>query len=145
MQEMNVIGTLAARTVKWGQENHVSKIHEIYITCGQLRMFDKDFMQRYFNIFTRGTCAEGAELILNIRPIGYRCNACGEEYTMTPKEWLDMDVNRISCIYCDSEDVELTSGSEYFISDIVADVEDDDEDETAENESQMSFVSEANA
>ena len=143
MHEMNVIGTLAARVVKWGQENNVTKIHEIHIVSGQLRMFDKDFMQRYFNVFTRGTIAEGAELILTIRPIGYHCHDCGEDYTMTPKEWLAQDEYRLACIYCDSENIELTSGGEYFISDIVADVPDEEED--AEAEPQMSFVSEANA
>ena len=69
MHEMNVVGTLAARVVKWGQENKIRKILEIDITCGQLRMFDQGFMQRYFNIFTRGTCAEGAKLVLTVRPI----------------------------------------------------------------------------
>ena len=87
MHEMNVIGNLAGTVVKWGRENHVRKILEIDITCGQLRMFDKDFMQRYFNIFTRGTCAEGAELVLTVRPIGYHCNACGADYEMTPREY----------------------------------------------------------
>jgi len=119
---MNVIGTLAARVVKWGRENNVEKILEIDIVCGQLRMFDRDFMQRYFDIFTRGTIAEGARLELTVRPIGYHCNACGAEYEMTPREWLDMDVNRAACIHCDSEDITLISGGEYFISDILADV-----------------------
>ena len=76
MHEMNVIGNLAASVVQWGQANRVRKILEIDIICGQLRMFDRDFMQRYFNIFTRDTCAEGAKLVLSVRPIGYHCNAC---------------------------------------------------------------------
>lgn len=130
MHEMNVIGTLAARTVKWGRENGVRKILEIDIVCGQLRMFDQDFMQRYFNIFTRGTCAEGAKLVLTTRPIGYHCNACGADYEMTPREWLDMDIKRPACIHCDSEDIELTSGGEYFISDILAEMEDEEPEES---------------
>ena len=142
MHEMNVIGTLAARVVKWAKENNIKKVLEIHLTVGQLRMFDKDFMQRYYNIFTRGTAAEGAEIVLNVRPIGYHCNDCGEDYLMTPKEWLAMDPTRIACICCDSENVELTSGGEYFVSDILADVEDEDD---AEPEDQMSFVSESNA
>ena len=79
MHEMNVIGNLAAQMVKWGRANHVRKILEIDIVVGQLRMFDQDFMQRYFNIFTRGTCAEGAKLVLTTRPIAYHCNACGAD------------------------------------------------------------------
>ena len=128
MHEMNVIGTLAARVVKWGNQNNVKKILEINIVCGQLRMFDLDFMQRYFNIFTRGTIAEGAKLELTVRPIGYHCCACGAEYKMTSREWLNMDVNRAACIYCDSENITLTSGGEYFVSNILADVDDDNED-----------------
>lgn len=127
MHEMNVIGTLAARVVNWGQQNHVKKILEIDIVCGQLRMFDQAFMQRYFDIFTRSTIAAGAKLVLNVRPIGYQCNACGAEYEMTPREWLDMDVNRAACIHCDSENITLTSGGEYFISDILADVGDEED------------------
>lgn len=126
MHEMNVIGTLAARVVKWGMENNVNRILEIDITCGQLRMFDQDFMQRYFDIFTRGTLAEGANLQLTVRPIRYHCNACSADYEMTPREWLDMDVNRAACIHCDSEEIVLTSGGEYFISDIMADVGDEE-------------------
>ena len=49
MHEMNVIGNLAASVVQWGQANRVRKILEIDIICGQLRMFDRDFMQRYFH------------------------------------------------------------------------------------------------
>ena len=123
MHEMNVIGTLAARVVKWGQANRVRQVLEVDITCGQLRMFDQDFMQRYFNIFTRGTIAEGAKLRLTVRPIRYHCRACGADYEMTPREWLDMDINRAACIHCDSEEITLTSGGEYFISDILADVD----------------------
>ena len=44
MHEMNVIGNLAGTVVKWGRENDVCKILEIDMICGQLRMFDKDFM-----------------------------------------------------------------------------------------------------
>ena len=47
---------------------------------------------------------------------------------MTPREWLDMDINRAACIHCDSEDIVLTSGGEYFVSDVVADMEDEDDD-----------------
>lgn len=135
MHEMNVIGTLAARTVKWGRENRVKRILEIDIVCGQLRMFDQEFMQRYFDIFTRNTCAEGAKLVLTTRPIGYRCNACGAHYHMTPREWLDMDIRRPACIFCDSESIELTSGGEYFISVILAETEDEEPEESAEQTS----------
>ena len=128
MHEMNVVGTLAARVVKWGRENHIRKILEIDIICGQLRMLDQDFMQRYFDIFTRGTCAEGAKLVLITRPFGYHCNAWGADYEMTPREWLDMDINRAACVHCDSEDIVLTSGGEYFISDILADLEEETEE-----------------
>lgn len=131
MHEMNVIGTLAARVVKWGQANQVRHIQEIHITCGQLRMFDQEFMQRYFNIFTRGTLAEGAKLILSVRPIAYHCNACGADYEMTPREWLNMDINRAACIHCDSEDITLTSGGEYFIDEIVAETEDEEEEDAS--------------
>ena len=131
MPEMKVVGTLAARVVNWGKENHIRKILEIDIVCGQLRMFDQGFMQRYFNIFTRGTCAEGAKLVLTTRPIGYHCNACGADYEMTPREWLDMDINRAACVHCDSEDIVLTSGGEYFVSDILADLEEEPEESDA--------------
>ena len=102
MHEMNVIGNLAASVVQWGQANRVRKILEIDITC-----------------------AEGAKLVLSVRPIGYHCNACGSDYEMTPREWLDMDINRAACVHCDSEDIVLTSGGEYFISDILAETEED--------------------
>lgn len=122
-----MVGQLAARVVKFAQQNNVTKVHTVGITAGQLRMFDQDFMQRYFNIFTRGTVAEGAELVITVLPISYQCNACGADYEMTPKEWLAMDVNKLACIHCASEDITLVTGGEYQISDIIADVEDEDE------------------
>lgn len=36
-----------------------------------------------------------------------------------------MDINRAACVHCDSEDIVLTSGGEYFISDILAETEED--------------------
>lgn len=67
-------------------------------------------------------------MVLTVRPIGYHCNACGADYEMTPREWLDMDINRAACIHCDSEDIVLTSGGEYFVTDILAEMEDEDEE-----------------
>jgi len=127
MHEMNLVGQLAARVVKFGQEQKAVKIYSVGVTAGQLRMLDRDFMQRFFNMFTQGTIAEKAQLELFTIPISYQCGACGAIYEMTPKEWLDMDPNRAACVECDSEDITLLSGGEYYISDIVADIENEEE------------------
>ena len=73
MHEMNVIGNLAASVVQWGQANRVRKILEIDIICGQLRMFDRDFMQRYFNIFIHSISGFGID-VQGALIFFYRCS-----------------------------------------------------------------------
>lgn len=123
---MNLVGQLAAKVVQFGREQNALKIHSIGVTAGQLRMLDRDFMQRFFDIFTKGTIAQGAQLELSVIPIRYQCGACGAVYEMTPKEWLAMDADRAACVRCGSADITLLSGGEYYISDIVADIENEE-------------------
>ena len=130
MHELNVIGSIVKNVVNWGMANNVTRVLEVHLTAGELRMFDQDYMNRYFERFTRETIAHGGIIIIDKLPIKYKCSKCGAEFIMTQKEWLDMNNSRkgLRCVECEFPGIDLLSGDECFISDITAEVEDDEEE-----------------
>lgn len=121
MHELSIVGKIASSVIRFAQENDLEKVVGVQIIAGRLRDFDQQFMQRYFNRFTRGTAAEGAEIKITVLPIIFKCKDCDGTFELTLRQFHDQESEgSVRCKTCDSKTLELISGTQYAIDTIEA-------------------------
>lgn len=90
------------------------RIHAIDLVVGDLTSFVDDSIQFYFDIISRGTAAEGAELRFRREPAEGRCGECGHTFPVKPP------VPR-TCPECGSLVLRVEGGQEFYVDSIEVD------------------------
>ena len=87
-----------------------SRVERVNIKIGKLSAVVTDSLRFCFEVVTRDTALEGAELAVEEVPVTARCNDCRYEWTIGNPVF--------SCSRCNSGAVELLSGRELDIESI---------------------------
>ncbi|MGI8660917.1 MAG: hydrogenase maturation nickel metallochaperone HypA [Thermoleophilaceae bacterium] len=85
-------------------------VKTVELTIGALRQVVSSSLEFYWEIVSRETPCEGARLELNMVEARVRCKACETEWT------LDDPIFR--CPSCEDSDVEVLTGTEFFVESI---------------------------
>jgi hydrogenase nickel incorporation protein HypA/HybF len=109
MHELSITQNLLEICLDYSKRYGATKVHKIHLTIGEMRTFDDEWMQRYFDIISEGTMAEGAKLIVVHIPICLKCKNCSHDFELDKSKW-DM-----SCPSCQSPDTEIRSGREFRV------------------------------
>jgi hydrogenase nickel incorporation protein HypA/HybF len=80
------------------------RVQRIELQVGHLRQVVPSALQFAFALLADGTCAHGAELVIDDVPPAGRCRACGSLSTM--------DGFPLQCSRCGGLDLELLAGEE---------------------------------
>ena len=64
-------------------ENNSKKISAVGLKLGDMSGVEIEALNFSFNILTKKTIAEGAELKINRVPISAKCNKCGKVFTIS--------------------------------------------------------------
>ncbi|MEX1248385.1 MAG: hydrogenase maturation nickel metallochaperone HypA [Anaerolineales bacterium] len=104
MHELPVTQALLDLALEQAKKAHAARVADIYIEVGQLSSYVDDSIQFYWDIISRGTLAEGAELHFQRIPLQMQCKTC--ESTFQPSE------HSFACPDCGSEQVHITAGEE---------------------------------
>ena len=83
------------------------RVRRIVLKVGHMRQVDPELLSFAFNVLSKGTASEGAELLVLELPIVFKCHVCGKK---TGSEALIF-----ICQNCGSTNVELLSGMELMI------------------------------
>jgi hydrogenase nickel incorporation protein HypA/HybF len=86
------------------------RVTAVDLTIGTLRQVVPSSLEFYWQVVTRDTACEGARLEMTVVETRVRCKACATEWT------LDDPVFR--CPSCEDSDVEVLSGTEFFVESI---------------------------
>ena len=86
MHELPVTQSVLQIALERAAQAGAQRIARITIRVGDLAGIVGDSVQFYFDFVSRGTAAEGAELVLERVPARLRCRACGAEYEPEPQE-----------------------------------------------------------
>jgi hydrogenase nickel incorporation protein HypA/HybF len=86
------------------------KVTGVQLTIGTMRQVVPESLTFYFEIVSRDTEAEGAELEMEIVPARLRCRSCGSEWE---PEFADF-----RCSGCAAAEVEVLSGTEFEVESI---------------------------
>jgi hydrogenase nickel incorporation protein HypA/HybF len=87
-----------------------SRVARVNLAVGKLSAIVPDSLRFCFSIATKDTALEGAELVIDTRPVVAVCKACGERWTIERPVF--------TCRACDGSDLTLESGRELDITSI---------------------------
>lgn len=93
------------------------KVKAIEIVIGDLSSFIDESIKFYFDLLTKSTPLEGADLLFKRVPVKLRCYNCQREFNPD---------GTFLCPYCNSLGGDIIEGKEFYIDSI--EVEDEDRD-----------------
>ncbi len=80
MHEMAIAEGILKIAFKYAEENHAAKISKITLKIGDMSGVEVEALKMSFEVLTKDTIAEGAELVINNIPVIAQCNKCGKEF-----------------------------------------------------------------
>ena len=83
------------------------RVRRIVLKIGHMRQVDPELLSFAFNVISKGTVSEEAELSILELPIVFKCHACGKK--------IGSEASVFICRNCGSTNVELLSGMELTI------------------------------
>lgn len=113
MHELAITEGIIKIVEKESEKYNFNKVNSIKIVVGELSGVFPQLIQDYFDIASRGTIAEGAELIVRRIEAKIKCNDCGSEGKV--------ENHRLRCRNCGSLNVKITSGKEFYVDSLEVD------------------------
>ena len=80
VHEMAIAEGILKIAFDYAEQNHSSKIDRITLKIGEMSGVEIEALNLSFDVLTKDTIAEGAELVINKIPIVGQCNKCGKEF-----------------------------------------------------------------
>ncbi len=112
MHELSLTKSILDTALKYAEKTDSRKVVTIVLRLGILRDIKKKWIQHYFNYISKGTIAEGAEILVMVNPIVCRCPDCGKEFEIVEDR---LAGEEILCPGCSSQNYTLISGREFSI------------------------------
>lgn len=113
MHELAVTEGMLKVVLRHAELNQAKQVLGITLKIGEMSDIVDEWLQRYFDYLSRGTIAEGAQIVIERSPAVFRCCDCGEEYIVNIKSG-----GRFSCPECGANDVELVAGREFQVQEL---------------------------
>ncbi|MHA1294433.1 MAG: hydrogenase maturation nickel metallochaperone HypA [Promethearchaeota archaeon] len=98
---------------------HAKKISEVRLEIGELTLIVPDLLKQSFKMATKGSIAEGAELIITIVPGKIKCRDCGKygKVTLSEESFLT-GLQLFQCQHCGSKNTEVIEGKKANVKNI---------------------------
>ena len=101
-----IVDLVQEEAVKAGAE----EIRKIDLMIGEMCGFVEESVRFYFDFLSKGTPAEGAELVFHSVTATARCRNCGNIFEVEDMDWV--------CPACQGYDLEITKGKELLVESI---------------------------
>jgi hydrogenase nickel incorporation protein HypA/HybF len=110
MHELSVTESILEISLRHAANAKAKRITDLYLVIGQLATIVDDSVQFYWDIISKDSPAEGAKLHFRRIPAELICGNCNTRYTL--------DNNTLACPECDSTNVKIVTGQEFFLESI---------------------------
>lgn len=110
MHELSVTQGLLQIIIDQVKGTDVTRVYRVNLVIGELASIVDESVQFYFDILSRGTIAEKAELSVRRVPAQFTCKQCGLVFGRGSRCY--------KCLACGANDVLVTSGDEFYIDSI---------------------------
>jgi hydrogenase nickel incorporation protein HypA/HybF len=107
MHELSLAQELVERLEEVARREGAVRIVSIRLVLGALSGVDLDAFEFAFPEVARGSLAEGAELLVEERPVSVRCRRC--------RDLSEPGYPALRCEKCGSGDVEIVTGREFDV------------------------------
>ena len=107
MHELAITEGIMEAAVPAALENGAKKILEIRLKVGMMSGVIPSCVKEYFEMLSKDTIAEGAEIVVDYIPVSIECRSCGYKG--------ETDRSLRGCPQCKSTDIRITGGSEYYV------------------------------
>lgn len=119
MHEMALCRDVVDIVIDEAQAAGATKVKAVYLTIGYVRDIVEDIFEDMFAWMSKGTVAEGAEIVLARVPLTVKCKQCGRVYH------IDVHDSETWPCSCGARDYVLETGMEFYVNGI--DIERDEE------------------
>ncbi|MDD5747753.1 MAG: hydrogenase maturation nickel metallochaperone HypA [Actinomycetota bacterium] len=110
MHELSVVESMVGVVLKHAEGNRAEKVTSINLVLGEMSTIMEEPVKFYFEILSKGTIAQGAELNFERKPLIARCSVCGKEFKVIEYDF--------TCPDCGSLETEIVSGREFRVESI---------------------------
>ena len=112
MHELGIMFSIVDQVLELVREKELSEVESIVLEVGAMSSVVPDYLTSCFPTAAAGTMLEKTELRIEKLPAVGRCRGCGMEYNVAEHRGL--------CPDCGGNDLELLSGREFNIKEIIA-------------------------
>ncbi|MCX6012489.1 MAG: hydrogenase maturation nickel metallochaperone HypA [Chloroflexi bacterium] len=110
MHELSITQEMVKIVVEQAEKSNLTKITKINLVVGDLTGYAGDSIQFYFDFMSKGTVAEGAELVSKKIKGTFTCLKCDKLFKLSEFSYV--------CPYCQGDKVKLSGGNELFVESI---------------------------
>jgi hydrogenase nickel incorporation protein HypA/HybF len=107
MHELSVTQSILDIVLQHADQAQASKVTNIYLVIGDLSSIVDDSVQFYWDIISKDTIAEGAQLQFRRITTQFECLDCHTQY--------QPDGDSILCPQCGSTHIKVLSGEEFYL------------------------------
>jgi hydrogenase nickel incorporation protein HypA/HybF len=107
VHELSVSSAIVDTVVRHAEGRRVTAVH---VRLGRLRQVVPSSLAFYFELVSRDTVCDGAELDQEVVPAALRCQDCAHAW--------EIDMPFFRCVRCGSADVTVESGEELEVASI---------------------------
>jgi len=110
MHELSVVESMMSVVLRHAEANHATSVGKINLVLGEASSVMEDPVRFYFEILSKDTVAEGAELNIKRTPLAARCDDCGKDFKVVEFDF--------TCPECKGSKTEIISGREFQVESI---------------------------
>ena len=110
MHEMSVTESMVGVVLRHAEQNHATRVTRINMVLGDFSSVMPESVQFYFDIISKDTVAEGAELNFRRTKLLARCEGCGDEFEVVEYDF--------TCPGGQGSKTEIISGREFQVESI---------------------------
>lgn len=107
MHEMSVAVSLLERVLEEASRGGLVSVTRVNVELGTLQAIEPDLLTDAFEAAAAGSLAQGAQLLLQLRPGRALCQACGEPFDISYRDFV--------CPKCGKAEVQILAGKETFL------------------------------
>ncbi len=112
MHELGVVIEVVKTVQKFAEKNGVTKVGKIVLQIGELSSMIPKYIEACYPAAVDGTSMEETELEIEILPGNGICPKCNNVFNVIQ--------NKGKCPKCGNNDIEIISGKEFMIKEILA-------------------------
>ena len=110
MHELAITQSMFDLVLEEAEKAGAKEVEKINLVIGEMTGVVDECIQFYFNLFSKGTIAEGATLSCKMVPATAKCRSCEKSFEITGFDW--------TCPHCGNKGMDIVAGQELFVESI---------------------------